>query len=71
MHYLIVPKKDIKNIGEISEADTPYLIDAIFVARYIIEEKKLYHYRLLTNGPGFQDVAYLHFHLIGPQESTE
>jgi histidine triad (HIT) family protein len=71
IHYLIVPKKDIKNIGEISEADTPYLIDAFFVAQHIIKEKKLFHYRLLTNGPGFQEVAYLHFHLIGPQEKIE
>ena len=71
IHYLIVPKKDIKNIGEISGADAPYLMDAFFVAQHIIEEKKLFHYRLLTNGPGFQEVAYLHFHLIGPQERIE
>jgi diadenosine tetraphosphate (Ap4A) HIT family hydrolase len=71
IHYLIVPKKDIKNIGEISGADAPYLMDAFFVAQHIIEEKKLSHYRLLTNGPGFQEVAYLHFHLIGPQERIE
>jgi hypothetical protein len=64
IHYLIIPKKDIKNIGEISGSDTPYLIDAFLVARRIIEEKKLSKYRLLTNGPGFQDVTYLHFHLV-------
>jgi hypothetical protein len=68
IHYLIVPKKDIKNIGAISEADAPYLIDAFFVAQHIIEGKKLLNYELSTNGPGFQDVAYLHFHLIGKQE---
>jgi len=71
IHYLIVPKKDIKNIGEISGADAPYLIDAFFVTQRIIEEKKLFHYRLLTNGPGFQHVAYLHFHLTGTQERVE
>ncbi len=64
VHYIIVPKKDIKNIGEISEADSPYLIDAYFVARHIIEKEQLLNYRLLTNGPGFQDVTYLHFHLV-------
>ena len=32
-HYGIIPKKDIKNIGEISEADTQYLTDAFFVVR--------------------------------------
>ena len=62
-HYVIIPKKDIKNIGEISEADLPYLNDVFFVARRIIEKKKLVRYRLSTNGPGQQDVTYLHFHL--------
>ena len=62
--YVIFPKKDIKNIGEISQEDTPYLTDVYLVARHIIEERKLFNYRLLTNGPGFQDVTYLHFHLI-------
>jgi len=62
-HYVIIPKKDIKNIGELSEADAPYLIDAHLVARQIIEKDKLYKYRWYTNGPGFQNVTYLHFHL--------
>ncbi len=64
MHYVIIPKKDIKNIGEISQATGEYLLDAYFVARKIIEEEKLWKYRFETNGPGFQDVTYLHFHLI-------
>ena len=62
-HYVIIPKKDIKNIGKISEADLPYLNDVFFVAGRIIEKKNLVRYRLSTNGPGLQDVTYLHFHL--------
>ncbi len=64
IHYVIIPKKDIKNIGEISEADTQYLTDAFFVVRWIIEQEKLSKYRFYTNGPGSQDVTYLHFHLV-------
>ena len=64
LHYLIIPKKDIKNIGEITRSDADYLVDAFLVARRVIEEKRLSKYRLLTNGPGFQDVTYLHFHLV-------
>lgn len=64
IHYVIVPKKDIKNIGEISEADAQYLTDAFFVARWLIEREKLSKYRLYTNGPGSQGVTYLHFHLV-------
>ncbi len=64
LHYVIIPKKDIKNIGEVSEGTGEYLLDAYFVARRIIGEGKLSQYRFYTNGPGFQDVTYLHFHLI-------
>ena len=64
IHYLIIPKRDIKNIGELSDADNEYLIDAFKVARELIKEKHLTDYRLATNGPGYQDVTYLHFHLI-------
>jgi hypothetical protein len=64
VHYVIIPKKDIKNIAEISQTDAPYLLDAFFVARSIIEEEGLLNYRLSTNGPGLQDVSYLHFHLL-------
>jgi histidine triad (HIT) family protein len=64
VHYLLIPKRDIKNIGEISKEDMPYLIDIHAVARAIIEKEKLYKYRLYTNGPGVQHVAYLHFHLV-------
>ena len=63
-HYVIVPKKDIKNIGELSTADAPYLLDIFAVAQHLITTKALTNYRITTNGPGFQDVTYLHFHLV-------
>jgi len=63
LDYIIIPKKDIKDIGQISKEDAPYLLDAYAVARDIIEKEKLSNYRIYTNGPGFQDVTYLHFHL--------
>src|SRR6266581_532479 len=62
-HYVIIPKKDIKNIGEISPEDAPYLLDIFAVAQYLIKDKALSSYRIITNGPDFQDVTYLHFHL--------
>ena len=63
-HYVIVPKRDIKNLGEIGAADAPYLLDAMYVARRLIESDHLRDYRLLSNGPEKQSVTYLHFHLI-------
>jgi histidine triad (HIT) family protein len=65
IHYLIIPKKDIKNIGELSDSDREYLVDLFSVAGEIVREKNLVDYRLVTNGPGYQGVTYLHFHLIG------
>jgi hypothetical protein len=62
--YVILPKRDIKNIAELAESDAPYLIDAYLVARHLIEEKQLTGYRFFTNGPEYQDVTYLHFHLV-------
>jgi hypothetical protein len=64
VHYVIIPKKDIKNIGEISAEDAPYLLDIFAVIQHLIKDKALSSYRVITNGPGFQDVAYLHFHLV-------
>jgi histidine triad (HIT) family protein len=63
IHYLIFPKRDIRNISEVAEADGEYLVDAFRVVREIVGEKKLVNYRVVTNGPGYQGVSYLHFHL--------
>ena len=64
IHYLIFPKKDIRNIADVSESDGEYLMDAFRVVREIVKEKNLERYRLITNGPGYQGVTYLHFHLM-------
>ena len=63
VHYLIIPKRDIKNVGEVSEDDREYLMDVFRVTGDIVNEKQLVNYRLITNGPGYQGVTYLHFHL--------
>lgn len=64
VHYIIIPKKDIKNIGTLSDADKVYVLDAFAVMQDIIKQEHLTKYLIKTNGPGYQDVAYLHFHLI-------
>lgn len=64
IHYLIIPKRDMKDLASVSDADADYLLDAIKVTGDIIREKKLTNYRVITNGPGYQGVTYLHFHLM-------
>lgn len=64
IHYVLIPKKDIKNASDISEQDEPYLVDIYRVARKLIQDEGLIDYRFYTNGQGHQTVSYLHFHLI-------
>lgn len=64
VHYVVIPKKDIKDIGSLSEEDMGYLIDAFAVMRGIINQQKLTRYKIYTNGPGLQKMTYLHFHLV-------
>ncbi len=64
IHYIFVPKKDIKNIGELTDEDKEYIVDLYSSVVTIINRQGLKNYRLLTNGPGKQDVVYLHFHLM-------
>ncbi len=61
--YVIIPKKDIKDVGELSEADKSYLVDAYAVIEQLIQKYHLRSYQVLTYGPDLQTVRYLHFHL--------
>ena len=64
IHYVVFPKKDIKNISEISKEDQDYVMDALATIREIVKEKELVDYQVITNGPGQQQITYLHFHLM-------
>ena len=62
-HYVLFPKHDIKNITSLSTEDTPYVLGCFALARELVVKDHLHNYRLYTNGPGLQEIAYLHFHL--------
>ena len=63
IHYMFVPKKDIKNIGELTDKDSEYIIDLFSTIVEVINKLEAKNYRLWTNGPEKRDVTYLHFHL--------
>jgi hypothetical protein len=71
VHYVLLPKKDIKSIASISPEDRDYLMDMFLLLRNLTEREKLSDYHVYTNGPGYQAVAYLHFHLSGKRGSTK
>jgi len=64
IHYAIVPKKDIKDTSQLTKEDGEYIADAYRVISKIVSDHNYKRYRVITNGPGYQEVAYLHFHLV-------
>lgn len=64
-HEVIIPKKDIRDIADVSSDDAEYVMEVFGYISQRVKEKKLVRYKVVTNGPGYQNLAYLHFHLIG------
>ncbi len=66
LHILIVPKRAIRSLLDLSEADTPVLGDVVVVAQHLVRELHLEAagYRIMVNGGPYQDVGQIHFHLI-------
>ena len=64
IHYVAIPKKDIKNLSDLADEDVKYLSDIFAVLQELVRRSRLTNYQVLANGPERQDVAYLHFHLI-------
>ncbi len=63
-NFIIIPKKDIHDAADISEEDQAYLIDAFNVIHKLVAQYHLTSFKVVSNGPGFRKMAYLHFHLI-------
>ena len=64
IHYVAIPKKDIKNLSDLADEDVEYLSDIFAVLQELIRRDRLTSYQVHVNGPERQDVAYLHFHLV-------
>lgn len=63
LHYVLIPKTDIKDLGDLTNEDSKVVQDCINLAIEHIQAEKLENYYFRTNGPERQDVRYLHFHL--------
>jgi diadenosine tetraphosphate (Ap4A) HIT family hydrolase len=64
IHFVLFPKHDTRNISTLTPADIPYVLGCFDLARELVSRENLQAYRLYTNGPELQEIAYLHFHLI-------
>jgi len=69
VHVLVIPKKHIESIADISEKDEKLMGRMILAAKKIASELKIseYGYKLLfrVGQHGGQEVGHIHLHLIG------
>ena len=69
VHLLIVPKKHIRSINDLQDADQPILSEMLMVARDMASQSGVAEsgYRLFINVErgGGQVIFHLHLHLIG------
>jgi histidine triad (HIT) family protein len=66
LHILLLPKKVIENLMDVTPADEPFLTDLYMTVQILVEEFGLQRegYRLIVNGGTYQKFPHLHFHLI-------
>ncbi|CAM4309636.1 histidine triad nucleotide-binding protein [Paenibacillus alkaliterrae] len=69
VHILIIPKKHIPTMNDVTEEDGPLIAEMFAVARQIAKEHGIAEsgYRLVNNvnKDGGQVVYHLHLHLLG------
>ncbi len=66
IHILIVPKRRVRSLLALTEAEMPIVKDVIFAAQHLVETLGLDAggFRLVVNGGAYQDVMQMHWHLI-------
>lgn len=67
VHILIMPKKHIGGMQDLSKEDGGLLADIYGVANNLVKQYNLDSnlYRLVVNGGKAQHMPHLHFHLLG------
>ena len=63
-HLVFLPKRDVRNVLELTPSDLPYLTACLALAQEQVSRAGVKNYRLVTNGPELQHVTYFHFHVI-------
>jgi len=69
VHILIIPKRHVESVNEITEEDAKTIGEIFLVIQKLASESGVSAsgYRVVTNigDDGGQEVGHLHFHLIG------
>ncbi len=73
-HILIIPKKEIPSLAEVTEEDKELLGHLFITASKVAKDLGISEtgYRLVanTNAEGGQEVYHLHIHLLGGRQMT-
>jgi histidine triad (HIT) family protein len=72
-HFLVIPKKEIVSLAELSDEDEQIVGRCVMVASNVAAEQGLEGgYRLIANTreDGGQEVPHLHFHVMGGRKMT-
>ena len=70
-HVLVIPKKHIQDITELSEGDMEYVLAATRAIQSIVRDMGLAEgFRVVVNtgSSGGQTVPHLHYHILGGRE---
>lgn len=73
VHVLIIPKKHIESLDQVSEQDQQLLGHIMIKVKEIAKQLELENgYRVVNNcgEDGYQTVKHLHFHLLGKRKMT-
>ncbi|GJM15225.1 MAG: histidine triad nucleotide-binding protein [Thermodesulfobacteriota bacterium] len=74
VHILIIPKKEIPSMAEVSENDKELIGHLYLVASKIAKDEGVsdsgYRLAVNTNNEGGQEVYHLHIHLLGGRQMT-
>lgn len=62
--YVFFPRRDMRDVLDIAPDDVEYVMGCFALMRKVANERGMHDWRVMTNGPGLQEIAYLHFHLL-------
>lgn len=75
IHILIIPKRHIASINELTKRDESLVSELVFVAKNLARENKIDKtgYRIVSNTGlnAGQEVKHLHFHLLGGKKLAD
>jgi histidine triad (HIT) family protein len=71
VHFLVIPKKPIRTLNDVTEEDKPLLGHILFTAQRLAKElgcEDGFRVAMNTNEKGGQTVYHIHMHVLGKRQ---